>query len=457
MNNNRNFRMLLLGVALFSGVSMLRADVYEDDIYYNPKTDKTAKTHQKKQSNYIADFQDQDVDAYNRRGQYYVTEVDTIGEAVGQGQDFVYTQEIQKYYNPTIVVDNADVVNDILENSYGNVEVVYNINGVPTFSPCYTYPSFSMSWGIWGPSFSVSWGGPYWGPSWNWGWGWGPSWSWNWGWGPSWAWGPTWGPAWGPSWGWGWGGPVWGPSYGPGWGGNWHYADYRPNGRRPGVPNPGWAHNTRPGGNRYDDGYHGGNYGRYPGGSHGYGKPGTSAGNNGGNVAGSTNRPYVSSNGHRVYGNGADLNGQSTNTVRPSGTNTGSRPNVSNADKSSRPTLGTATVGSMNNRNNSGASNTGTIRQSGSSKTNSNATVKSFNSNGHRTSGYNSNSTVKSNSNNTNRSNSYNSNRSNSYNSNRSSGSYRSSGSGSNRGSYGGGSHGYGGSRGGGGGRGGHR
>ena len=76
-------------------------NAYDDDIYYDPRRD-TSNKQTKRNSNYIRNMADMDVDAYNRRGQYYPTPVDTIGEATGNAEDFVYTQQIQKYYNPTI-------------------------------------------------------------------------------------------------------------------------------------------------------------------------------------------------------------------------------------------------------------------------------------------------------------------------------------------------------------------
>lgn len=212
---------------------------FEDDIYYNPSKDKSTKTtsvKQKKQTNYIANMADMDVDAYNRRGSaYYTTAIDTIGRAAETGEDFVYTQQIQKYYNPTIVVDNADVLGDVLANAYGNVEIVID-NGLPVFAPSYAwgwpYTRWGLNVGPWG--WSVGFYDPWY--SWNWGWNWGPTWAWgpgwNWrpGWGPSWSWGPGWGPGWGPAWG--------GPH--PGWG-RPPMADWRPAGNRPVGPRPGWS------------------------------------------------------------------------------------------------------------------------------------------------------------------------------------------------------------------------
>lgn len=237
---------LTLGVL---ALSLPVAQAQYDDIYYNPdkpsasRTTQTQKQKKQKKSYYIADFSNMDVDEYNRAGDmYYATPVDTIGTTVENGQDFVYTQQIQKYYNPTIVLDNADLLEDVLNNSYGNVEVVINNNGIPVFSPYYSSVYYDYP-------FYASWS---WGPSWTWTWG--PSWRWNWGWGPSWAWGPSW--TWGPSWSWGWG-PGYYPGWGPGWGpghypGGWHrpfYADYRPGAHRPTAPRPGWSGNRPRGGN----------------------------------------------------------------------------------------------------------------------------------------------------------------------------------------------------------------
>lgn len=243
-------KFVILSLFFALGLPSVMADVFdEDDIYYNPKKEKTAEK-KKKQSYYIKDFQDMDVDEYNRRGQYYASPVDTIGYAVENGEDFVYTQQIQKFYNPTIVVDNAELLADVLDNSYGNVEVVYDFSGVPSFvSPYlygwpYSYPSWSRDW-LFCPYWSIAWGPSV---------GWGPTWSW---WGPAWGWSPysTWGPSYGWSWGFSYG---WGPTYGWGWRPGWNRPSpgyiahhYRPGGNRPAGPGHNWASSTRPGGGNW--------------------------------------------------------------------------------------------------------------------------------------------------------------------------------------------------------------
>lgn len=229
--------MLLIGVA--TGVCYAQNDY--DDIYYNPK--KETKKEVQKETNYIADFDNLDVDIYNRRGSYYESPIDTIGLGAESADDFYYTQMIQKYYNPTIVVDNADLLEDILANSYGNVDVIYE-GLTPVFGPVYN------SYYTWGNPWAYSWNYAGWNLSYN-------PWYWGnpWGWYDPWAWNP--GPAW------------WYPGLGYGWywGYTWGYGHprpprpdmaYRPNGNRPVGPGAGWSDNTRPGGGvgNYNGGHH---------------------------------------------------------------------------------------------------------------------------------------------------------------------------------------------------------
>lgn len=240
------FLVSVMAVAL--AVPVLAQNDY-DDIYYNPnqKTGKnTTKTSKKtSKSNYVADFSDMDVDEYNKRGFYYETPVDTIGNDVASEEDFVYTQQIQKYYNPTIVVDNASALSEVLENSYGNVDItVYD--GRPVFTSVYT-----GAYG-WAPSYYN--------------WSYVPSWSWNYGWGPGYV-------SYSPVWGWSvgvyspyvsWGyGPTWGWGYDPAWSYYPHYhhhhhdcrpprpygnSYHRPGGAtRPVNAGTGWSSARRPG------------------------------------------------------------------------------------------------------------------------------------------------------------------------------------------------------------------
>lgn len=372
-------RLILAGLLLSSSPMLFAQGYFEDDIYYNPKKSQTStvKVKKEKKSNYIANMGDMDVDSYNRRNQYYLSPADTIGSGMENGEDFVYTQKIQKFYNPTIVVDNADILGDVLANSYGNVEIQINDAGYPVFVPGYSYgwPYYSR-WGFnsgpwgWSVGFYDPWyNGWGWGPSWAWG----PSWSWNWGpswaWGPSWSWGPSW--AWGPSWGPGWG-P--GPGFGPGWGGRPHpVASWNPNGNRPVGPRPGWSASTRPTNNsshRVPAGTRPGNSGVHAGSVNN--RPGYATGvvnNNGkwqyvngghrvpsGSVNGSSATNGASVGGHRTPANRNNNATVNTNTNRTTRETTNSNSNRYNNNTNHNNNRSTTTNRSTNrNTFNSGS------------------------------------------------------------------------------------------------------
>lgn len=265
-----NVRKPLFLSLLIVSVGVCRAQgYYDDDIYFNSSKDKDknvelakkqASTAKKQNTNgYIlypvADYAAADtyapegsskmsVDEYNRRGIFGKDTVSAKNSAASQ--DFAYTRQIEKYYNPAIVVGSKDA--ELAELYYAqpaNVNIYIN-------TPSYGYWGYPSYWGgwydTWYPGYNY-WGYNYWGPAWSWGpsWAWGPSWSWGWGgpyWGPSWGWGPAW--SWGPSWTWG---PSWGytqpynprhpgalghtrPAYGTGTaarpGNNWRNSGYRP-------------------------------------------------------------------------------------------------------------------------------------------------------------------------------------------------------------------------------------
>lgn len=344
---HKNF--ILTAFAILTAATPALAQDYFDDIYYNPKKDTSStvesqgnSVRQQKQSNYIANFEDVDVDAYNRRGeQYYVSQIDTIGSVVENGEDFVYTQQIQKYYNPTIVVDNANVLEDVLTNAVGNVEIVINDNGYPVFSPWYGYgwPYYTSVWSPWNWGFNI---GP-----WGWSVGWYDPWY---PWGPSWSWGPS----------WGWGGPAWGP--GPGWGfGPGPLATWNPRANRPVGPRPGWSNPPRNPGmnpmNRPGGNFNGGARPSYS----------TVGAHRVGGVAGSRPSGVVNNGGHWQYNNNNGNSGHRTagtgflpgNNNNGSSTNVGNRPNAGNSNKNSVTNRGSS---SSSNRNS--VSNTQTHRPS---------------------------------------------------------------------------------------------
>lgn len=271
---------------------------------------------------------DIDVDTYNRRGQFLVS--DSADAAARDDGDFTYTQRIERFHNPDVVSGSSD---EELKDVYAYaMQQPQNINiYVIDNDPWYWYgPSWSWRygnpwyWNVWGPSWSFSWGfyDPY--------WAWGPSWGWSWSWGPSWSWRPSWG--WGP----GWGGPVhaWHPSTPSG-----SSRPHSPVGagavatHRPGTYSPsgsGINQSGRPG-----------NMGRY---------------NSAGQAVSSGRRPgnYMPS---------ADRN-NSSSTVRPS---TGSRGrSAMNPSNSSTPRRNSYNTNSSGYRQSSSSSSS-TYRQSGGS------------------------------------------------------------------------------------------
>lgn len=348
-------KYLAMLALLAVGTQYAAADVYDDDIYYNPKKDKKEATQQAARSNYIANFEDMDVDEYNRRGQYYVSPIDTVGERIGAEDDFVYTQQIQKYYNPTIVVDNANVLGDVLSNSYGNVEIVVD-NGNLAFMPASYYYS-AWPYSVWDSPY-YSWYTPY--NNWRFGIGWNSWWgpSWSIGWGPAWGYTPTWG--YGPSWG-------WGPSYGPVWGAP-YYAEHRPAGNRRTGASGNWAQSTRPVFNG--------------GGGHGAASPATGGSHRGmagssGSRPGSITMPSTGRGGnHRQQGSAAVSNpgNRNTNNSTVKQSTTHSRENNStitpsrnfNNGSNHRNSGGSYNSGS-NHRNSGGGYNSGSRSTSGRS------------------------------------------------------------------------------------------
>ena len=96
-------RCLFILSMMFVGSLCVIADE-QDDIYFNPNRKSEVVVNENTEV-----VNGRDVDEYNRFGGYYESEIDTIGSVISNGEDFVYTKQIQKYYNPTIVADNAEV------------------------------------------------------------------------------------------------------------------------------------------------------------------------------------------------------------------------------------------------------------------------------------------------------------------------------------------------------------
>lgn len=203
--------LCLLGAGTFSQTAVAQ-DIY-DDIYGSsepqksvPKPQPTAPASYPAADTYNFDSgSTRSVDEYNRRGIFAPADT-TVSDAMQRADslaavDFNCTRQIERYYNPDVVVGSSDA--DLAQLYYSqpaNINIIINTPGYYDWG----WPYYSP-YSPWGWSYSSYWGwNSYWGPSWNWawgpGWGWGPSWSWGWGsgwgWGPGWDWGPGWGPGW---------------------------------------------------------------------------------------------------------------------------------------------------------------------------------------------------------------------------------------------------------------------
>ena len=190
----RNYLLILASVLtplLVSGQSY-----YDDDIYYNPsKVKKTEKREVKKQkTEETADFEEptyqvytsnpRDVDEYNRRGAYKVS-ADTISAdtVVANPDVFQYTERMERFDNPTIVVSSDDsrlkelYYADNVNIYVGTPSVTWSIGGFydPWYRSSWYYNSWdwSFGWGCYRPYYG--WYDPFWGPSYpyyGWGYGW---------------------------------------------------------------------------------------------------------------------------------------------------------------------------------------------------------------------------------------------------------------------------------------------
>lgn len=306
----------LLAAALLIGSGYAYAQGYDDDdIYYNPAKAKATKPVTKQgpsqSATTTADYPaadtytyngsglNVDIDTYNRRGTFAPdTAVSMQQESTS---NFEYTQQIERFYNPRVVIESpdAEVARYYYAEPSADVNIIINTPGYWGY-PYYAYSPYY---------YSSPW---YWGTPRSW-------WYYNswyydtWAWGPYWNWGPSW--AWGPSWGWGgYYHPIWHPSHShhPTWA-NRPSGNVRP-GYRPGSSRGRYSYST------------GGNYGNTrpsfrPGSSSNY-RP--SAGSSPSYRPGQSNG---NSSGYRS-GNG---------TGRSNGSNSYSRPNNNSNRSSSSP------------------------------------------------------------------------------------------------------------------------
>lgn len=324
------FALLLASAAMLVSTSALAQSYDDDDIYFNPakatKETKTVKktvpatnvqnTYQYKQYQ-STDYPSADsytpaptagvnrsVDEYNRRGIFASEQPAASAADSLQTDDFQATRQIEKFYNPDIIVAAND--DQLTQYYYSQPASTVNIIVNTPYSYYWDYPYYTGYWG--NPYRPWNWG---WGPSWNWAWS--PSWGWNWGW--SWSWGSSW--TWGNTWGWG---PSWG-----GWTPSWGWVNPRPGsvgnirpgnaGYRPGTTHAG-ASNVRPGssagnwrpGNANTSGYRPGNVTT---GNDGY-RPGR------GNTRGNASNSNAQTGTYRPNNNSNNNNNHNNSGYRPS-------------------------------------------------------------------------------------------------------------------------------------------
>ena len=237
-----NYKFMSLIFALLLGCGCAMAQDYEDDIYYDGKTEPAKpKVIEKRQQTVTSGsvvptppvygvVNGRDVDEYNRRIDGYYNEDDTV---ILDDDVFANTRRIEKFYNPDIVIRSNDP--DLIEYYFESTPQVNLIVGT--------------DWN-WGPSWGWGWRSAYYDPWYSWGWGWYSPWyysSWyDWGWYGGYRYHPWsyWGRPWGGYWGGYWGGSHWGRPYhwDNGWYGHHYNSGY--NGRRPGMNYHGNRGNT---------------------------------------------------------------------------------------------------------------------------------------------------------------------------------------------------------------------
>ncbi len=310
-------RLTAILVLLLGGSSTLSlmAQDYEDDIYYTPSKVNTQKKSTSIETNsYPAadtytpapgNGSNFDVDTYNRRG---IFAKDSVSTPKDRTENFEYTRQIERFYNPQIITESND---ENLASYYysepANVNITINTPGYWGYTPYYYYsPRY------WGTPTS---------------WWYYNSWSYN-----PWCYDP-WHWDWGPSWGWGY------PYY---WG---HYHHYYPT----------WSHNrpsswgnSRPG---YRPSYTNGHGNTRPGyrtSTTGNYRPGNSTG---------TYKPSSSSSGYRQgRGNNRSNSNSYSRPINNQNSNYYSRPgnNYNRSESSSFRSGSSRSSGSSGYRSGSG-------------------------------------------------------------------------------------------------------
>ncbi|MDE7407983.1 MAG: hypothetical protein K2M76_06135, partial [Muribaculaceae bacterium] len=172
-------RLLIVLAALIGTSAAINAQsYYDDDIYFDaakaPKTavkkKKTPVQAEASTINYTAlpgsdtyivvSNNNRDVDEYNRRGSYTALP-DTLTGGIDSLQNFKYTQRLERFHNPDVVIGSGNedliyVYNNALQEQNSNASTQINIYmDSPGYWSPYYYPSaWSWAWhtpGDYGP------------------------------------------------------------------------------------------------------------------------------------------------------------------------------------------------------------------------------------------------------------------------------------------------------------------
>ena len=188
-------RAFVAGSLILSGVGVMSAQSYDDDDIYFDET----KVKKKTQPTDIRTTDQQpvttggqvsydyapadaypvtsagvnrDVDEYNRRNVSHSADSTST-----QSEDFSYTRRLERFHNPSIIINSDDP--ELVEYYYSSAAPNVTINvGTPLYygsyigsywDPWYSYPGWGWNYGWnswWGPSWSFGWNS-WWGPSWG--------------------------------------------------------------------------------------------------------------------------------------------------------------------------------------------------------------------------------------------------------------------------------------------------
>lgn len=201
MDIKKSILLVILFVAGL-GFQSLADDYYEDDIYYDaskekkstaikptrekPIVDDNTNYHVGGQASYSYSYPAadtysvhgvavRDVDEYNRRGYYAITDTVTSDTLTDNG-DFAYTRRIERFHNPYIVSGSDDAqLKEYYYESEPDVNIIINSPGY--WGTWYPYNGWSLTFST-SPWYWNSWYYPYWSysPYWYCGGWYGPAW-----------------------------------------------------------------------------------------------------------------------------------------------------------------------------------------------------------------------------------------------------------------------------------------